>query len=569
MTQASVTLHNLGFPNESMLRFGSGKLSALSISSYTVDNVNLHDGYGDMVEFSVDLPYGGTCDYTYAVIGTHGYWVMAYAFVGNKAATVRWNLRRDPFYESVGQKVKGEWARLPSRTAPYLKDVIGNTELVVTQHTRLPSLADIFTEARESSSGVPEKLLWVTVNVTRSASSTESKFTKYGFFVGSKWSMQIDSTQASIHGGQLHYPTLKWVMDDIDTLLALLPNTATVNGNAAPITEEDIVSVCISERCPYKVLRTGDYRYGLDGVSAAAYKEIASYTPSGASAAYEKICMIQLPPSLEYEFREFSMTYTEAQRVYGQAQLKDNAGNPLAVLPMDNGSYTFAMRTVDDVSAIFTEVYLNSVGTFTPLQQVLRFPEGQLPFVGNTWNTYNANERAFDRESMERAIDQANANALLNAGSSVVGGVVTGALVGNIAGAAIGGVTTIIGLGTTLYSNKIEADRLRAEQDSKERQYRVMTGTTYNLGYSPSYAFPEREAGIDILMPNTLTNTQINRHAEKNGYPAVGHKEVTLSKGFFRGKAESAEGITNKHLYDILNADLMAGIRIIEARTDI
>lgn len=564
MNQADVVLHNLGFAQESMLRFGSGKLAGLSQGNYTFPNVNLSEGFESMAEFSVDLPYSGSCDYTYAVIRNCGFWIMAFSFVGNKAATVRWHLRRDPFYNTVGKLLRGEWSRLPTRTAPYLKDVVANTELAVTKHNRLPSLADYFTEAQESASGLAEKLLWVTVNTTRSATSTDSKFTKYGFFVGSEYGRQIDSTQASTQTGQpMHYPTLKWVMDDIDTLLALLPGTAIEDNTPAPISEEDIVSVCISERCPYKIKKTADFTYGLEGVPAAAYKDIPAY------GLYTHICMIEIPASLQYEFHEFSFTYTEAERVYGQAQLKDCSGNPLAVLPMDNGTYSLTIRTVDDVSAIFTEIYINAVGQFTPIQQVLRFPEGQLPFVGNTWNTYNANERAFDRESMERSIDQANANALLNAGSSVVGGVVTGALVGNIAGAAIGAVTSAIGLGTTLYSNMMEAERLRAEQDAKERQYRVMSGTTYNLGYSPSYAFAEREAGIDILMPIALSNTYIQRHSEKNGYPAVGHKDITISKGYYRGKAETADGIGNKHLFDILNADLMQGVRIIESRNDI
>lgn len=104
------------------------------------------------------------------------------------------------------------------------------------------------------------------------------------------------------------------------------------------------------------------------------------------------------------------------------------------------------------------------------------WPEGHLPYNTSVYKDYLATHQRYDREMLDIAIQQARGQTIINSSTSLVNGLLTGALSAN---PLIGIATTAVGVVGNIAEFEIHSETLRKELDAKRAQLQLMPDKTY------------------------------------------------------------------------------------------
>lgn len=606
---AKCTFYRLEFGREANIRFSLTDLvnKALYVSTPTeISNINIPDAHLNLSTITIVVPGEASFDYQYVWIqtGTQGqsdyktssWWVEDITQVANSTALIQVTLTRDPWYDVLNFKrtVKGRFSALPTHKAPYLPLTIAQDTLVGSK-SRTIELPVI---GRTDSGGSRYAFVVVTTSISLQKSSSGNNvpgFFQYGFFAymeaGNAYNVYGIGKTGFNAKRIFSFPTIRSFINNPVGWLQHYNDT---------IAEKDIVDIAISERCPWTPSFTTEEGYSnplvgfyttpespdIDHVISPLYWVDTHTDPiSGTVTEYWGLYNLNIMQAVD-DIREVTLDHTGISgliRASGQLHLKDPADNLIAVIPSNLVGIKLKVRAVLDITGMTTYVWNDD------LQIVYKFPEGHIPFNGSSWLEYLAKNRDYDRECMQINIDKANADAAIGAASGVASGALTGALTAN---PVIGVATAALNIGTTVLGRKVSIDSEKALQEAREQQYRVASNNTYNTGYGLSYVQLSalKSARIDILLPYSVgTNDALQEYVKYHGYPAVGEFDVEMTTaGFYRGYAVSIYTVTttpeisgmtalktityqtyNKTVNDLLNEELVKGIRVIKEKGDI
>lgn len=581
---AKCTFYRLMFSREANIRFSLNNLVNKGLYEGTpseVDDVNIPDAHLNLSTITIVVPGETSFDYQYVWIqtGTQGqpgyktsaWWVEDIIQVANSTPLIQVTLARDPWYDVLNFKrtIKGRFSALPTHEAPYLPLTIAQDTLVGKGSVELPTI-------RKRTDGGAE-FAFVVITLSRSLIGNETGFFQYGVFTDMDYldSSPVDGI-CKTEWEDSHnfiFPQLSWIINDPVDLLQKF--------NEA-IGEKDIVDISISERCPWQhsfySSRIGLFRHPENPDLDEAVDPVFFYDSIvGEPVRYGmyELNNIKAKEAVHDLVLGASGITSDFIRATGQIHLMDSMENLVAVIPSSLAGITLKVTTVLDLAGMTT--YLRN----DDLHLVYKFPEGHIPFNGSSWLDYLAKNREYDRECMQINIDKANSDAAIGVASGIASGAITGALTAN---PVVGVASAALNIGTTVLGRKVSIDSEKALQGAREHQYMIASSNNYNVGYGLSYILlsAKRLARVDIMLPYSVgTQADLEKYVKYNGYPAVGEFDVKMdTAGFYQGYAVSIYHVLavigtvtymtyNKTVNDLLNEELVKGIRIIIEKGDI
>lgn len=128
------------------------------------------------------------------------------------------------------------------------------------------------------------------------------------------------------------------------------------------------------------------------------------------------------------------------------------------------------------------------------------WPEGHLPFNTSVYQDYLATQQRYDREMMDIAVQQARGQTIVNSATSLVNGVLTGALSAN---PLVGVATTAVGVTGNIADFEIRMETLRKELSAKQMQLQLMPDKTFvgagNIEYLDGFDQKVRGKAVDMI----------------------------------------------------------------------
>lgn len=238
---------------------------------------------------------------------------------------------------------------------------------------------------------------------------------------------------------------------------------------------------------------------------------------------------------------------------------------------------SYKAQSFSDNTGLYTQIDIGKNGQ----HHMIRIPEGKLPFTGDAWESYQALDRAYDRESLGLTIEQNDSQAVASGATDVFQAVLAGALtggtagtvaipgIGTVAGAVVGAVAGLaIALGTTVVTTILEDDAARKEQELKERHIKQQPGTGYQIGYGLSYLFNSSRIGAGFVLyePPSITANKVEWYGRVHGFVSEGVETVSLNReggGFYSGRLINISGADMGPKFDRLAQMFIQGLVLI------
>lgn len=562
---ADITLKQLAYGYTSDIRAALSDHVTEGAEDLTVQNVNITPAAFRGERFSIEIPAPYEA-YNYFTCQRsdnkqYGFWILETRSVSKNAENVALECIADAvgMYLEQSETVCGVFDAVPVHQVPFLPVVIANDTLTKSRSIELPRIG------REGLQS--DNVLWLEITTNRSIqyNAEDSAFHKYGAIVTCKNGyVSPDSiTMQGRNDTEVYSPRLDLIINNLDEWL----HSSNPNFSA-----DNIVDVSISERCPYRLnfhLVNNVKKCFIDSSSnpGVPYTTLEAINWTVGTTTYNTgLYLLDYPYITAGHFKGHSVTVdiSKLERAAGQIILKDTSDNMLGTVPVNTGSLTFSVKTESDYTGLTTYVRNDDIGL------VFKFPEGKLPYIGDSWTTYKAQNQQYDRECMQLSIEKADTDLLLGISQSVASGAIAAGTTGNIAGAAAGG----IGIVGNIAGNIANRDYVRRSQALKESQYRISPGNNYNTGYGLDYLRRSdiQGARFEVLLPHNVgTQATLDNYVKTHGYPAAGYQELVLEKGFYRGSVEQVFDTAGLplNLINLFENEMLKGIRIIEGANDL
>lgn len=130
----------------------------------------------------------------------------------------------------------------------------------------------------------------------------------------------------------------------------------------------------------------------------------------------------------------------------------------------------------------------------------INWPEGHLPFNTSVYKDYLATQQRYDREMLDIAVQQARGQTIVNSSTSLVNGLLTGALSGS---GPLGAVTAAVGVVGNIAQLGIRSEAMTKELEAKQAQLQLMPDKTYidagNIEYMDGFNFKLEGKAVDML----------------------------------------------------------------------
>lgn len=524
---------------------GAGEYPLLS-PNQSLSNYEMCDyprvKFRDGLQTEVEVPYDvNLINSNVANLNGRFYWVTA--FRQKTAESDQYILTLDymgPTSEyRTGDSIKGVWHRTPNRECDYLSEKLTNSPDYILEQTEIDALNIGSNDYYDRY-----QVYWMQV----SGFDTNRNLRIIGFFVAysedenalSDRRIPIRIADASVQNFRMYwFPSYGDIMNNMTRITGLLA--------------DNVIDCSISKRCPFP-FGWGTVGTGFENSPRIKDRTGTMIIPDDTdylidSGQYAGVYVI-MDGSMTHEWidNEATMRIGPGTSFYRRqcchAQIRDWNGNAIMELPPSRGNSEITIRTHCDVAGVFTTLIHEGVH--------ITIPEGKLPYVSNSWESYRAYQLQGDRQAMENAIRFAQynketsdmsgiANATINAVST---GAMTGAIAGNVAGAAVGVVSGIAGVGVNLWENNRahELSVMQAEADfalSKKRAANAPQ-SGYNTAYGMIYCnLNERyPLSLTIVGPDSsvLEAGYINDWTDTYGYPAEGVLDIDAVVGYYQGK---------------------------------
>lgn len=238
----------------------------------------------------------------------------------------------------------------------------------------------------------------------------------------------------------------------------------------------------------FVALGTGTLRYGWSELSDASYGLSQSYdVPATGGVSWF------MWPVVEMDLRD----------MYGNVLANIDTGwcEPYG---SEHALERREMETLTSVSGlrVVTSVTLTNVmsSLVFPDGSHIDWPEGHLPFNTSVYKDYLATQQRYDREMMDIAVQQARGQTIVNSATSLVNGVLTGALSAN---PLVGIATTVVGVAGNIAEYEIRSETLRKELTAKQSQLQLMPDKTFveagNIEYLDGFNQKLKGKAVDMI----------------------------------------------------------------------
>lgn len=479
------------------------------------------------------------------------YWVTAWhestTYNGSVSMTLDF-MGPTSLYKS-GDTIKGNWHKTPTAHCKYMGQVISNDVMQESRYVALPKLPTI------KLGGKDWPLFWYQVV----GYDNNNAIKRYGGFMAYDEQRGLDqNTLLTSPNASATYPTYAVLLNDITTFTGILA--------------ENVLDFSISERCPYPYTIT-HASSSLDYV-ALNTGTVETHTAHGITWGMYDLT------SVDYGKANWtvSLNLSEMERALGQVIVKDcNANNLMTIPASKSATIDLAVATFADMSGIYTML---SHG-----DQVISMREGQLPYLGNTWETYRAYQLDTDmmqlqynfennKYNLETARKVAEGNATVSAMQSA-GQSMSMATISPTAG--LGGLVGAgFGIGASLGKLEIDKYELGRNYDLQNRQAQQdfilsqktainQPQTSYNNGYGTIYCHDSVHniSKMSLIMPYNMNSTYFDNWVAQFGYPAEGVMDIDAEIGYYQGKLLSGDSDDSGMYWDETNKIFNQGFRFI------
>lgn len=457
-----------------------------------------------------------------------------------------------------GFTLNARWSRLPMKavTEPFQ---IRPAQMKRLYRTSFPD--DVLTDKREWDGVVHDfTMVWV-----------EATFAHDGFHTVGTWACidredrdYVDTTS----GGVVYknfFPSLDLVMQDPTCLYS-----------AASVSE--LVNLAVTVRCPYlymTVTSGSEVHHLLCNSSLNEIVRSYGKTYEGAGTR-ERVIAYQRRYMIERSARTFYVNLdddaTKPVATCGQIILYDVNGAQVGNVDVRYAGVYNSHTAVKFIQ----RTYFNGLNHVTELElddgTVIRFPEGNLMFVGDAWNEYARTQLSYDRELTAMSQEKIMADMW----SGITGSLVNGSIAAIGAGKGLGAASAAAGIATTAITAQMESVRLEEKQWAKEHLMQNTPDTIYNSTVGMTYIYNIKRSCfgyVQVMCPDGVSVTEVGNYVKYAGYPVTDlYMGVTMAQlqgtvqGFLQANAllEVIEGNTVKvcagFLRTVLDRQLRQGI---------
>lgn len=456
------------------------------------------------------------------------------------------------FFRS-GASVKGAWHKTASNECPYLKQEITNGPM---DYSSFTEPQDLDMPVLLSSSVAAYYGFWV--QVTGFTSSQRTTINRVAFPI-----MWDDSRN--------NFVTLRAPADnsghDFPSWYDMLSDITAITG----IQADQIIDCSISKRCPHPFTVT-DSSTPARKILSILDSDGVAIQPQVTSSGYYVFFLnssMNFPKTTDNTETITIDTSSAYIRQCAELSILDWNKNRIMSIPILGPSTEISFTCHADMSGISTIITCNN--------QQISVPEGKLPYIEDSWETYKAYQMEGDRQAMHNAIQYARftketadisgiANTTIGAAST---GVMTGAIAGNAAGAIAGAVSGVAGAAVALWENQraYELSEMRARNDYELSKKRAIDApqTSYNTPYGLIYCYLNRKNALcaAISSPHDTDSAYYSAWCAEYGYPCEGVKTVTITNGYYQGKLLSTDVDRTGMYWDECNKTFMQGFKFI------
>ncbi len=530
------------------------KINGFGTAAHTVSNVKVTN---DMRQ-TITLPWNSVIDKCNVAIIKNKVYDVTDVRAGTLASNKSMEL--DLLYNPVstimktGDTIYGIWERTPSMQHRAFKVNIADDTLKTSRTIALAKIADYGSESW------PIFYYQITAKYDISTKDS-SQLVLYGgiapwlpYFVSNPapTAMKINTGTSAV------YVPLESVINDIDTK-CLIPS-------------DSVVDVAISRRCPWRTGISGSvYAMKTDATTEAT----PIYT--GANIGIIKINASGIDDNLDIT-TSGTITLTDFERYCGRVVVCDELDNEICEIPTEyfdaNNQLTYYCGARADYGGIYTH--------FKFSDKTIIWPEGHLPWIGDSWVDYQTRTLQYDREMLANGIKDLNAQYELDKQTALANGVMNVTYAGAMGGMSGNPVAAGMGAGMALASTaiqtmamdkKVQIDRrsMYAQQTIKEGLIKRAPSNNYQTGYGLDYmhrSYANGGAKIKIQTPTNLTSTDYTNYISYRGYPCGKYASFTLTTGFLKGNMFSTPNDTymprgNGPELDALRREIALGVRLV------
>lgn len=424
--------------------------------------------------------------------------------------------------------IYGRWSRLPMPT------VVEPFQVRPSQMARdkvLASLPEI-----EHNTTLGKRIVFVKVTVNMNGELTHL----CAFCSVENTDQYLDGGLSESNNQFYVYPSLKAIMNNLPLILG--------------VSSGDIYDVSVSEDCPvsYTFTAQGGYQ-GRDLITIGGTAELRNFTVGGNT--YHVMFTNIHDLIMDWQEKTIVLQLDDNEVFMGQVQLIGSDNTVVTTIDTRYFSYnsvtskwelTLIYRLKMDIGSMYAELQL-------PDNNVLRFTEGRLPWIGSAWADYVATQRNYDRTIAVVEKNKAQTEMTTGIATSLANGLFTSAFSG---GAGAG--TAVLGAVGNV-ANWYEGERAREnEMAAKEGLMKTTPGTLYSPEYGVTYlnlmynSEPMRQ--ICLAMPIDVSATDFNHYIRVHGYPvtdieiAVTASDIiTAARGFIQATQITTAEIGGKN----------------------
>ena len=342
------------------------------------------------------------------------------------------------------------------------------------------------------------------------------------------------------------------------------------------IPADSIIDISISVRCPFAFGKDtrdvgGIYLVDNSGFEHPIYAvDLEKWAPYNYNGMGIKYAIFMIDPRIKiwtpvkpgYGVKKtLSIILTDMEMHLGVISIVDEGGNILATIPKElavDNVIEVEYQTISDFTGLYTYIYYAG--------NVMKLPEGKLPWVGSSWADYQIRSMSSDRAELNLSInsarDQRNIELVEGAANAVMTGVVAGVMTGGIG--AIAGVAQFAGSAISAEAKGRLGERVaREEMNIRHGRVKDSAPSSFNTMYGLIYIDNRDLMGgacIRLDMPGDTTRIEYETYVNNWGYPCTGVKSFNITEGYIKGML--TETIVPGLKGDLLNEELMKGVRI-------
>ena len=526
------------------------------LAAYQVHTVELVKHFEDIVT-SITVPWFDEWDTVNLIKNTktgYVYWVTASSISTLAAKSISFEMlfNAPTSVLAAGNTLTGVWDRLPANVCPYLKESIAESAMTQTSKFKLPTIYD-------DKEG--KYVCWYEI-VARSGSGSYQELRRYGGFA------YIPTSRGAVNNypmgagrtaqdEPMSYPSLYEVINRPGEI---------VDG----VSTDAIVTINVSARCPFdydtEIFPTYQHYYlkNTSGVRLIPQRGKVR-TIIGDVTSYYGIYGLDTPgQTINYapNIQSLTITCTDNERKVGESSIINGSGAIIATIPteyFEDNELIINIQSKSDFTNIYTDLKFNNT--------IIRLTEDKLPWIGNAWGEYQQRNMAYDRNSMDLAInaarEQRNIDAITSLSNSAMSGVMGYAMSGAPAGGILAGATAVAGIVGAEMQGRLSERTARAEQELKEKNVKKQLSNYFNLSQG-IVSLLDNTIGegyrIIISMPAGIDGAYYTTYFSEYGYRVQGKINAVLTSGYYKGRL--IEIPINGVKGDLLNTEFIEGMKL-------